>query len=118
MQGLTWTNATTMPVAKPGAGTLGTRTVIGLSRGFALYNDSLPTKTRLVMPAETGPVFSDDHVRHTQRETEGHKTHTHTHTHTKRERERERDTHTHTHTHTHRQTDRQTHTHTHRACCI
>ena len=62
MQGLTWTNATTIPVAKPGTGTLGTRTVIGLSRGFALYNQSLPSKTRLVIPAETGPIFSDDHV--------------------------------------------------------
>ena len=50
-----------MPVAKPGTGTLGTHTVIGLSRGFALYNQSLPSKTRLVIPAETGPIFSDDH---------------------------------------------------------
>ena len=89
MQGLTWTNATTIPVAKPGAGTLGTRTVIGLSRGFALYNDSLPTKTRLVMPAETGPIFSDDHVRHTRARAH-------------RERERQRE----------RERDRQ------RACCI
>ena len=33
----------------------------GLSRGLALYNQSLPSKTRLVIPAETGPIFSDDH---------------------------------------------------------
>lgn len=52
--GLTWTNATTMAVAKPGTGTLGSSTVVGLSRGFALYNQSLPSKTRLVMQAETG----------------------------------------------------------------
>lgn len=50
-----------MPASRPGTGTLGTHTVIGLSRGFALYNQSLPSKTRLVIPAETGPIFSDDH---------------------------------------------------------
>ena len=62
MQGLTWTNATRIPLARPGTGTLGSDTIIGLSRGFALYNQSLPSKTRLVIPAETGPIFSDDHV--------------------------------------------------------
>ena len=51
-----------MPLTKPATGTLGSDTIIGLSRGFALYNQSLPSKTRLLIPAETGPVFSDDHV--------------------------------------------------------
>jgi len=51
-----------MPLTKPATGTLGSDTIIGLSRGFALYNHSLPSKTRLVIPAQTGPIFSDDDV--------------------------------------------------------
>ena len=59
--GLTWTNAAPMAVAKPGTGVFGHNVVIGLSRGLVLFNASLPSKTRLIVPAETGTLFSDDH---------------------------------------------------------
>ena len=59
--GLSWTNATAMAVAQPGTGVYGTNVVIGLSRGLALFNASLASQTRLIMPAETGTLYSDDH---------------------------------------------------------
>ena len=59
--GLSWTTAAPMAVAKPGSGFLGRNVLIGLSRGFVIYNASLPSKTRLIVPAETGTLFSDDH---------------------------------------------------------
>jgi len=59
--GLVWSNATSMAIAKPGTGFFGKDVVIGLSRGLALFNASLPSKTRLIVPAETGTLYSDDH---------------------------------------------------------
>jgi len=59
--GLSWSPVTPMAVAKPGTGVFGNNVVIGLSRGLSLYNASLPSQTRLILPAETGTLYSDDH---------------------------------------------------------
>ena len=59
--GLSWAAVTPLAVASPGSGNFGNDVVIGLSRGLALYNESLPSKTRLILPAETGTLYSDDH---------------------------------------------------------
>ena len=59
--GLTWNNATAIP--KAGGGVL-TDPNSGLGRGFVVYNASLPSKTRLILPTESGAMYSDDHGVH------------------------------------------------------
>ena len=56
--GLTWSNATAIP--KAGGGVI-TSPNSGLGRGFVIYNTSLPSKTRLILPTESGAMYSDDH---------------------------------------------------------
>merc|ERR1711957_787484 len=41
--GLTWSNASSIPVAKPGTGVMGKNVAIGLGRGLAVSNASLPS---------------------------------------------------------------------------
>ena len=62
--GLQWSNAAPMAVAKPGTGVFGRNVVIGLSRGLALHDATLPSKTRLIVPAETGTLCEDVAMRH------------------------------------------------------
>merc|ERR1711957_1000033 len=59
--GLTWSNASSIPVAKPGTGVMGTNVIIGLGRGLAVYNASLPSGLRLTVPGGAGYLYSDDH---------------------------------------------------------
>ena len=56
--GQTWSNATAIP--KAGGGVI-TSPNSGLGRGFVIYNASLPSKTRLILPTESGAMYSDDH---------------------------------------------------------
>ena len=54
--GLTWSNATAIP--KAGGGVIASPNS-GLGRGFVIYNASLPSKTRLILPTESGAMYSD-----------------------------------------------------------
>ena len=56
--GLSWANATA--VQKKGGGIIKSANP-GIGRGFVIFNASLPTKTRLILPTESGSLFSDDH---------------------------------------------------------
>jgi hypothetical protein len=56
--GLSWSNATNIP--KKGGGIIKNPNP-GIGRGFVVYNASLPTKTRLILPTESGSLYSDNH---------------------------------------------------------
>ena len=63
--GLTFANHTAIPCLGSTACKGGSATSnVGLGRGFVIYNESLPTKTRLILPSETGTMYSDDHGAH------------------------------------------------------
>ena len=58
--GKSWTNATA--ARKVGGGSWGkVNPNSGLGRGFVIYDASLPSKTRLLLPTESGSLYSDDH---------------------------------------------------------
>ena len=56
--GLSWANATAIP--KKGGGIIKSPNP-GIGRGFVIHNATLPTETRLILPTESGALYSDDH---------------------------------------------------------